>query len=142
MPKRSKGLKPSPSPSVPPSLGAVMKAYDALMRQWSALLTMMSSVLPDGWRVSLEPSFLPKLLVSPAPLLFQPIIDDTVTFSGTLPSGGGTTAGSWIHPYYQDTSLVLVPSRPPPLNRPAITKAPSTTSKPATCRSGRTRSKR
>ena len=136
MPKRSKALKPLPSPSVPPSLSAVMQAYDALVRQWSVLSTMMSSLRPAGWQVSLEPSFLPKLLVSPAPLLFQPIIDNTVTFSGTLPSSGGTTAGSWIHPNYQGTSLSLAPLPPPPLKPPVPTKGSSTTSKRATCRSG------
>ena len=143
MSRRSRTSKSSPSESVESWLDSVIRAYSRLMRQWSALSMMTRSAHRHGWQASLQSS------VDGPRLLVYPVLR-------TLPqNGGGTenysdTSGSFT---YTDWSFLTEMSSLDTLReqerqrlaQPTSTvpmKAPSTTSKPVTCRSGQKRSGR
>ena len=139
--KRNSGSRCCSAPSSAPSLSSVIEAYSALVRQWSALLTMIQSLPPSGYQVSLTPS--PEsltLLVSPAQLSFQRSYEpggpsSAINVWQPFTKRSSTTTGSLT----LGTSTARVPSRTPP--PPPATTAPSTSSKRATCHSGRTPSR-
>lgn len=130
--------KSSPSTNGAHWLASVMTAYDELVRQWSALSTMIQSSPPAGWRVSLEYSNDgPKLWAYRAP-----------PSSPRIGAGTGTSSDMATYvSYIVDSSSTataandlaqfagVAPLRSVAQTRRASTKAPSTSSKRATCRS-------
>ena len=135
-------MKSLRSKTAPPSLGAVITAYQQLVDQWSALLTMIQSFPQDGWLVSLTPSdAIPKLLVSRVPRLLPPTGGSTGPYSETVFSTSYTPASSWTLTPFPGTSvgqglpLPTLPTKTVPM------KVPLTSSKRATCPSERRRSR-
>ena len=140
MPKPSRTLKPSLSPSAGNWLDSVMSAYHALAHQWCVLSTMIQFAPPPGWQASLEPLSLLTLWGSPGLLSSLNCIVNTETCSNTDTSNTFTTCSSSTTPTFRVTLPLL--GRSPQRRRrpPAPTRAKSTTSKRATWRSARRRS--
>src|SRR3990167_6587277 len=116
-------MKSSPSTTVPPSLGAVIKAYQLLVEQWSALSTMIRSFPQDGWLVSLEPfSDIPMLSVSLAQPSSQQATEPIDSYSGITYYTLGTPTSSSTATGFQDTSVGAGPPPPAPPTKAAPTK--------------------
>ena len=136
MSKRGRISKSSSDRKKERSLRSVIEAYEALKVSWSALLTTIRSCQEAGWRVSLEPSSMPMLSVSVGPAPYQrPQLGSGIYFdiddSNTCTTA--SSSGPFLHTLGESASQEL--SQQSLRSLGAATKAPSTSSKPATCRS-------
>ena len=137
--RRSKPSTSSSSPTMPPSLSAVIEAYREFVHQWSAFSTTMLSARQTGWQVSFEPSSLPRLMVSPAPVEYRLPTEATASFTNTGGCDTFTTASSFSPNTALDTLRGQGHLFPNPIG---ATKAKSSSLKLATWRSGRRRLRR
>ena len=138
-------MKLSPSGSEDRWLHSVTTAFDALARQWSALLTTIQSARPPGWQVSYEfSSSTPRLSVSRVQLSSLPTGDPTGISFGIHGSPDSTLGPSSTAQLENDLAQFagVGPSPYARLTHPATTRAPWITLKRATWRSGRRRSGR
>ena len=140
MRKRNSALNASSSVSEAHWLHSVTTDYLKLVRQWSALLTMMSSAPQHGYQASLECyENLPRLWVSQA-LPSLPLPGDIPETYLSTSSSGSSTTGASSTTTNQGSFPWLERLMYWPRKQTASTKEQSSISKPATCRSARKRS--
>jgi len=115
-------------------LQSVIKDYRKLVRQWSALSTMIQSAPQHGWQVSLTPSIIPGLSVCRVLPSSQQPTGAIGSYTSSRSCDSGTINSSWPKNLVQGILPVqeLLSQIPT-----GSTTAPSSTSKPATCHSRR-----